>query len=370
MIEIREVRSLLDLYRFVDFEIKLKSGDKNFIPPLIIERMMYIKKNPFFEHGEGKLFLAYKGKEIVGRISAHVDYLHTEKEKSGFFGFFDFVDSKEVAEKLLKTAEEFARAKGLEKIKGPFSFNINGECGVLVSGFEYPPYIMMTHNPPYYDEIIKACGYEKAKDLFAWRITKEMTEKKTSSFLKAIWKNTRDKFKVVEITKKTIEKDTKDAIEIFNDAWSENWGFVPITEKEGKNLADSLKIVLDPKIAFFAEADGEKLGVCIAIPNINEALKGLKGGKNPLDYIIFLTRLKKIKSIRLLILGVKKAVRKKYPYLPFFLVGEVMKRGAERGYTEAELSWTLEENERINKIIEITGAQKYKIYRIYEKTLK
>lgn len=369
MIEIKEVKNFSDLLKFILCEFKIKSKDKNFVKPLIIERILYIKKNPFFDHGKAKFFIAYKGKEIVGRISAHVDYLKTEKEKTGFFGFFDFIDSDIVAKKLLETAENFAKSEGLEKIQGPFSFNINGECGVLIKGFEYPPYIMMNHNPPYYDQIIRRCGFEKAKDLFAWKVSKEKVEERLSSLLKSIWKNTQDRFEVVEITKKNLERDTREAIEIFNDAWSENWGFLPITESEGKNLAESLKTVLDPKIAFFAKADGKNQAVCIATPNLNEALYGLSGGINPLDYIKIFTRIKKIKSIRSIILGVRKSARSKYPYLPFFLVGEVIKRAKDRGYTEAELSWTLEDNERINKIIKITGAEIYKIYRIYEKKL-
>ncbi|MCS7213721.1 MAG: hypothetical protein NZ927_05825 [Candidatus Calescibacterium sp.] len=369
MIEINEVRNIYDLYKFIDFEIKLKSKDKNFIAPLIIERFLYIKKNPFFEHGKAKFFLAKKGKEVVGRISAHVDYLQLERGRIGFFGFFDFIDSKDVAQVLLKTAEDFARSEGLEKIRGPFSFNINGECGVLVEGFDFPPYIMMTHNPKYYDDIIKSCGFQKVKDLFAWRVTKKITDQKASSLLRSIWKSSQERFKVVEITKENLRQSVKEAIEIFNDAWSDNWGFVPITEKEGENLADSLKLVLDPKIAFFAQADGKNQAVCIAVPNINEALKNLSGGKRLYDYIKLFLRLRKIRSIRVMILGVRKSARSKYPYLPFFLVGEVIKRGAERGYQEAEMSWTLEDNERINKIIHITGAERYKVYRIYEKEL-
>lgn len=369
MIEIKEVKNFADLLKFILCEFKIKSTDKNFIKPLILERIIYIKKNPFFEHGKAKFFIAQKGGTVVGRISAHIDHLKTQKEKTGFFGFFDFIDSKDVAKKLLEAAENFVKSEGLEKIQGPFSFNINGECGVLIKGFEYPPYIMMNHNPPYYDEIIRSCGFEKAKDLFAWKISKEKLEERISSLLRSIWRNSQHRFEVVEITKKNLERDTMEAIEIFNDAWSENWGFIPITEREGKNLADSLKIVLDQKIAFFAKADGKNQAVCIAIPNLNEALQGLSGGLNPLDYIKLFARIKKIKSIRLIILGVRKSARSKYPYLPLFLVGEVIKRAKDRGYTEAELSWTLEDNERINKIIKLTGAEIYKIYRIYEKIL-
>jgi hypothetical protein len=369
MIKVEEVKGIFDLIKFVDCEYEIKKGEKAFVPPIFLERLITLKYSKFLKHGKAKLFIAKDGKQVVGRISAQIDYLYTKKEKAGFFGFFECVNSYEVAEKLLSSAENFLKNEGMEKIMGPFSFNINGESGLLIQGFDEPPFVMMPFNPPYYVDLIEKNGYSKAKDLFAWKITREDVEKKTSSLLKLIWKESEGKLKIREITKKTLSEDISIAVDIFNDAWSENWGFIPLTAEEGKEIAQALKIVLDSKIAFFCYADNEPAGVCIAAPNINEALAGTSGGKNPLDFIKIFSRIKKIKSIRLIILGVKKKFRKNYPFMPLFMVGELMKRGKERGYEKAELSWTLEDNDRINKIITISGAQKYKIYRIYQKKI-
>jgi len=368
-VEIQEVKSLLDLVKFVNAEYKIKKNCPGFVPPIFIERLMLLKKSPFYKHAKVKLFIAKKGKEVVGRISAQIDELHLKKwgEKVGFFGFFDCVDEPEIAKKLFESAERFLKSYGMEKIRGQFSFNINGESGILIEGFEYPPFIMMPHNPEYYGKIIEMNGFKKAKDLYAWIINREEVEKKLSSLLKIFWKEAKGKVAVKEITKRTLEEDIKATIEIYNDAWSENWGSLPITEEEAKDIANSLKIVLDSSIAFFALVDGEPAGVCLAVPNINEALYGLNGLKNPFEIIKFLSRLKKIKSFRLIIFGVKKKFRKTHPYLPLFMVGEVINRGKSRGYNYAEMSWTLEDNERINKLIQIVGARKYKVYRIYEK---
>jgi hypothetical protein len=374
MIEVKEVRSLLDLLRFVSCEYEIKKGEKAFVPPIFLERLITLKYSSFFKHGKAKLFIAKDGKKVVGRISAQIDELYIKKwnEKSGFFGFFECINSNEVAERLLTTAENYLKNEGMKKIMGSFSFNINGESGILVQGFDEPPFVMMPFNPPYYADLLEKNGYSKAKDLFAWKITRDDVEKKTSSLLKLVWKGSEGKVRIREVTKKTLDEDIKITVEIFNDAWSDNWGFTPLTQEEGKEIAQALKIVLDSKIAILCYIGDKPAGVCIAIPNINEILAGTNGGKTPFDLIRIITRLKtkKIKSFRLIILGVRREFRKDYPFLPLFMVGEIIKRGKERGYESAELSWTLEDNERINKIITITGAQKYKIYRIYKKELK
>lgn len=371
-VKICEVRNIFDIFRFIKVEFDIKKADKSFVPPFIVERFLNLRANAFYKHGKVKLFLASKGKEVLGRISAQIDYLYIKRwnDMAGFFGFFESVDSEDVAKELFSAAEKFVKSQGVKSVMGPFSFNINGESGILVEGFDYPPYIMMPHNPPYYSQLIESLGFSKAKDLYAWRIDSELVEKKTSSFIKLIWKEASGKVKVKNISKKTLAEDIKTALDIFNDAWHDNWGFTPVTEEEGKQLANSLKFVLDEEIAFFALVDGEKpAGVCIAIPNLNEVLRNTSGGMKLSDYIKIFKGAKKVKSFRLLILGVKKDFRARYPYLPMFMVGELVKRGKAKGYKEAELSWTLEDNERINKLITISGAERYKIYRIYRKEL-
>ena len=371
MVEIKEVKGIKDIITFVNAEYKIKNSSPGFVPPIFIERFFLIKSSPFQKHGKVKFFIAKKGKNVVGRISAQIDYLHIKKwgEKVGFFGFFDCIDDEEVAKKLFSAAEDFLVSEGMERIRGPFSFNINGESGLLVKGFEYPPFVMMPHNPEYYIRLIENYGFRKAKDLYAWIITREEIEEKLSSLLKLFWRRSKGKVSVKEITKKTLQDDIRVTVDIYNEAWSENWGAIPITQAEAHEIASTLKLVLDSSIAFFVLIDGEPAGVCLAVPNINEVLMGLNGLKNPFEIMKFLLRLRKIRSFRLVLLGVKKKFRKTHPYLPLFMVGEVINRGKQRGYKVAEMSWTLEDNERINKLIQIVGAKKYKIYRIYEKEL-
>ncbi len=269
MVEIKEVKGIRDFIAFVNSEYKIKNGCPGFVPPIFIERFLVIKSSPFRKHGKVKFFIAKRGKDVVGRISSQIDYLHIKKwnEKAGFFGFFDCVDDEEVARGLFRAAENFLVSEGMKKIRGPFSFNINGESGVLISGFEHPPFIMMPHNPDYYGKLIENCGFKKSKDLYAWIITREEIEAKLSSLLKLFWKRSKGNISVKEITRKTLLNDINVTVDIFNEAWSENWGAVPITQEEVHEIANTLKLVLDSSIAFFVLIDGEPAGVCLAVPN-------------------------------------------------------------------------------------------------------
>lgn len=372
---IKEVKNFYEYLRFIYLPYRLYKNDKYWIPPIFFERYKNLRKNPFFEHGKAKLFLSIN-KKVMGRISAHIDYLHIEKyrDSTGFFGFFESENSQEVANELFKAAENFLKSEGIKRIRGPFDFNINGESGILVDGFNHSPYIMMPYTKEYYPALIERYGFKKAKDLYCWKyeLSNKISEF-TESIHKSIKDNPKIKIRSLSTTKKEFEKDVLICFEIFNNAWSKNWGFLPITESEAKDLAGTLKSVLDSDLAFIVEYEGKPCAMCIAVPNINEIIKDLKGVILPQHIIKFIYRLiigkRRIKSARLILLGVKEEFRNlpDAKYLPILMFVEMHKRAENRGYKEGELSWTLEDNIKINRGIELMKAYKYKTYRIYEK---
>jgi hypothetical protein len=331
------------------------------------------KKNPFFEHGEGVVFTAHRGGKCVGRVTAQIDreHLSRHKDDAGFFGFLDTVDDAEVASALLAKAEGWLRGKGMKIARGPLSLNINEEMGCLVEGFDAPPVLMNPHHRAYQGGLIEKAGYAKVKDVFGWRY--EVGEPNAR-----VRKAQDDIRRMPEVSvrpfdKKHIDRDVGIALEVFNDAWNENWGFVPMTKKEADKMAADLKLFLVPEITRLVLIDGEPAAVAIAMPNVNELIGDLGGRLFPLGIVKLLYRLKVqgAKSGRLIILGIKKKFRlqRKYAGLSLFLYAELNDGGKRVGMTWGELGWTLEDNAAVNTGIRLMGAKKYKTYRVYEKSL-
>ena len=365
MIEVFRVRGTRDLLKFISIEYKLMRDDPVWVPPLFWERFTTFRKSAFFRHSDVEFFYVKDGKDIVARATAQVDKLHLERwrDDAGFFGWLVSVNDKEVLAKLLDAVFDFLKKRGMKVARGPFSFNINGESGMLIRGFNLPPYVMMPHNPPYLPELFEKLGFKKAKDLFAWLYDARAN---FPSFAKLFWTKLKDKVQVEEFSLKDVERNTRDAVNIFNRSWYENWGFVPITEDEGRELAHAFRLILDPRIAFFIRWGKKRVAMCIAVPNINEVLKDLRGAKYPHELLKLLLRRRRIKTGRLMLLGVLPEVREELPQLPIFAVVELWQRAKKAGYIGGELSWTLEDNIKVNKLIELSGAVKYKIYRIWE----
>ena len=373
-LRIKKVTTKKELEAFALAPYRFNRNDPAFIGPFLPLELESLdpKKNPFFEHAEAEYYLAYRDGEVVGRISAHTNELHNEryKDKTGFFGFFDCEDDPSTAAALLNTAADYLRSHGKDVMRGPMSFSINDISGLLIEGFEYPPYILMGHNPPYYQALLEGWGLQKAKDLYAWRyIIGEIPE---GSRQIADEVRSRPDVTIREVDRGRLKEEVDTIVDIFNSAWSENWGFVPFTKKEVEHFARSLNMILDERIALIAEVEGKPAAIAIALPNINEALSHLRGKPSVLDYMKVLWRLKvtKPKSARLVLLGIKKEFRgKKLGGLSVALYVDIHERSLKAGYREGELGWTLEDNEKINLGITLMGGIHYKTYRIYDKPL-
>jgi GNAT superfamily N-acetyltransferase len=375
MITTRPVRSRRDLKKFIRFPWKIYQNDPAWVPPLIQERLQILsrRKNPFFEHAEAEYFLAERNGEVVGRLSAHIDHLHnqTHKEKTGFFGFFESVDDFDVASSLLNAAARWLKDRGMALLRGPCSFTMNEEPGILIEGHQYPPFLMMAHNPPYYASLVENSGLKKIKDLYAWRYdpTKPLPEAPLQ-IAEEVKKY--PGLRIREVSIKNLGRELPIFMEIVNAAWKENWGFVPLTANEVQKIAKDFKRILDPKVALFAEVNGDPAAICFGVPNLNEAIKDLNGRLFPFGIFKLLYRLKrkKFRSGRLAFLGVKKEYRGSVlGGLSVLLYVEIHRASKERGHQTAELSWTLEDNQKINAGIEFMGGERYKTYRVYERTI-
>ena len=375
-VTVTKVAGPRDLDAFIRVPFRVFASDPYWVPPLEMDVRGRLDKkaNPFFEHGDGDLFLARDGEEVVGRISAQIDRSHVERhgEKVGFFGFFDAPDRPDVAKALLEAAEGWNRERGMEKIRGPFSLNIWEELGLLVDGFDSPPMIMMPHSLAYYGALVEGAGYVKAKDFYAWRyeVGKDVTPRarKATDEAKAL-----PEVKVRTVDMGKFASEIRTVMDIFNDAWSENYGFVPLTEAELAKTAKDLKMLVDPELCIILEIEGEPAAFAIAIPNVNEIIRDLGGKLFPFGFFKLLWRLKVkgTKTARLMLLGIRKKYRlvKRYGGLAFLLYTEMNDRGHRRGYEVGELSWTVEDNMPVNIGIRAMGGKVYKTYRVYEKSL-
>lgn len=374
-IQIEPVQTKSQLKEFIHLPWTIYKNDKAWVPPLLQQERERLspKHNPFFEHAKAQYFLARQDGKVVGRISAHIDHLHnqTHNEKTGFFGFFEAPDDPAIAKALLDTAGNWLRGERMNLVRGPYNFSINEEVGTLVEGFEHPPFIMMAHNPSYYPKLLEGYGLNKAKDLFCWRYdSARPVPEMAQQIAEAV--RSHPGLTIREVSPKTLEADVRILIDVFNEAWSKNWGFVPLTENEIKKAAKDFKMILEPKLALIAEVDGKPAAISLALPNLNEGIRDLNGRLFPtgLFKLLFRLKTKKIKSARLMLLGIKKEFRGGVlGGLVVLLYSEMHKRSQLLQHWGGELSWTLEDNEKINHGIQLMGGEKYKTYRIYEKTL-
>ena len=362
----------LDIDDFVQAGHEVFRGDPNWVPPLraMLDDQLS-PRSPFFQHAEVVLFTARRRGQLVGRISAQVDWEHQKRygDRVGFFGFFDTVDDPEVGRALVDRAAQWLAGFGMTRMRGPLSLSINQEVGLLVEGFDTPPSIMMPHARPHQDRIALAAGLEKVKDLYAWRwtVTAELPARMQRG-LEAVSKMPEVRFRSVDLQR---EIDT--LVRIQDDAWRHNWGHVSMTEREAHRLRDELKLILDPEVATVVEVNGEIAGMALSVPNLNEAIRDFSGRLTPRNVAKLIWRLKvqRPKSGRVAMLGIKESVRKQKKYMPLALalIADLNARGHRRGYEWAELSWTLEDNGPVNSLIRAVGGDIYKRYRLYEKVI-
>ncbi len=352
------------------------ANDQNWVAPLNFERTEHIDpgKNPYFRHADVQLFVAYDKDRPVGRISAQLDRLRLEHhpDAKGQFGFLDAVDDPRVFAMLLGAAEDWLRQRGMKATHGPFTFSINDETGLLVDGFDTPPSMMMGHALPYYADHLEAQGYVKAKDVLAYdydglkplpRAMQAMMEK-----IKATGNLT-----IRPLSKKNLDRDLAIIIDIFNDAWSRNWGFVPMTHEEITVLGKNLKLLVGENYISIASYKGEPAAMAVSLPNLNDWINDLDGKLLPLGWAKLLWRLmmRPPPSVRMPLMG----VRRRYhgtavgSALALAVIDAIRSYHLGNGTKRSELSWILEDNMPMRRIIETLGGVHYKTYRIYEKSL-
>lgn len=374
-VQIREIRLGGNLRPFLEVVDDIYGDDPAYVRPLdMLVRQQLSRKNPFFEHAQGTIFVAFRDRRCVGRVTAQIDKEHLARygDSVGFFGFFDTIDDVEVARALLDRAGQWLQARDMKFIRGPLSLCTNEEVGCLVDGFDTPPMIMMTHHRSYQGGLIEAAGFEKLKDLYAWHYTVGEVPERARKAHEAVKAMPEVKRRRVDL--KHLERDVRVVMDIYNDAWSENWGFVPLTESELRKMASDMRLLLMPELTQIVEIDGEPVGVGLALPNINELIGDLHGKLFGAGLFKLLWRLKVAgpKTARLIILGIRHKIRQNRRYAPLSTYMYVeMNRSAERvGVKSGELSWTLEDNAPVNVGIRFMGGKVYKTYRVYQRSLQ
>ena len=375
-VSIRPVRSRRELKRFVKVPFRLHRDHPQWVAPLIFERMQFLdrKKNPYFEHAEAEYFIAERDGEPVGRITAQIDQRWDEFQggKDAMFGFFETVEDPEVTQALLGAASEWAAAKGRERILGPMDFTTNDEVGILIDGYERRPMILENWHPPFYRELLEASGFGKAMDLLMWEL-QFGSLKEGESFDPAIHEAARKGLEDEGIVIRNLRKREMPAemarfTAVYNDAWGDNWGFVPPTDAEVEHHAKLLKQVIDPKWAFLAEKEGEVIGVALTLPDINQVMAKLSGRLLPLGWAKFLLGKGKIDQCRVFALGVKKDYRHTGVAAGLYL-RHLEEAAVPGGIVGGEMGWILETNKAMNRAMEGMGGEVVKRYRLYERAL-
>ena len=372
-ISIVPVENKKDLQAFIKFPWKIYSRDSAWVPPLILERKLHLSENnPFLKRAFSKFWLAYRNKELVGRISAQIDPLYYEqhKRKCGYFGMLEAENNTDTFRALFNTAESWLKKNGREVVQGPFNLSINEELGLLVDGFQTSPYFMMPHNPQYYPSQVINCAYEQEEDLLAYRLNADFA--KPYPMRRSIQKY-RHQINLRCVDKKNFTAEMSVLKDIFNDAWSENWGFVPFTEQEFQELGKQLKYAVPAQYVLIAEVEDEPAGMFIAVPNFNEMIKDLNGKLLPFNCLKLLYRIffSSPTGVRVPLMGIRKKYQNSFlgAALVYRLIEAVQPEVLARGVKEVELSWILQDNYSLQKILSTLGARVNKRYRIYSKRL-
>jgi GNAT superfamily N-acetyltransferase len=374
-IKITKVASRADRDAFIRFPWRIYANDPSWVPPLLLERKEFLdrEKHPFFEHGKAELFLARRAGEIVGRIMASDDpkYNALHGSNVGCFGMFESIDDQLVAAGLFDAAAAWLHGLGRDEIMGPIDYSTNYLCGLLIDGFQHPPMLLTSHNPPYYARLIEGWGFEKAIDLYAWWFAKPQQAAERLRRLTAALQKKRHEVTLRSGNLRDLAGEARKLREVYNQAWEKNWGFVPFTEKEFDFMARELKPLLVPDLVWLAEVGGEPVGFILCVPDINVALKKINGRLTTFGVPIGLAKLlyhkSRLKTVRLVALGVVPKYRRHgiAEMLVLHIIEEAM---LKRGFI-GECSLILENNDMMNRFLAAIGAEKYKTYRIYRRRL-
>lgn len=373
-IDIREVTGKADMKAFIRLPGQIMKDDPNWIEPIHFERAQFFspKHNPWFTHGEAAFFIAWKGDRPVGRISAQIDKLSPKVEGRvcGLFGaLIAEKDGAAVVAALLARAEAWLRERGAGHMRGPYTLNINHETGLLIDGFDTPPFMLMPHDPPWLAPMVEAAGLVKGRDALAYRLdTTDGLPKRLERF----FKNPPEGLVIRGADVKKWDEEIAHITRIFNIAWKDNWGFVPFTPAEVDAMAKEMKPLIDPGLTRIAEFNGEPIGFIVLLPDVNEVIRDFNGRLFPFNVLRLLWRLKfgRIRGARVPLMGVlpdqPPAVS---AMVPLMLIYSPRERYLERGFQELEFSWILEDNRPVRRLIEMLNPVIAKTYRIYERPL-
>ena len=375
-LSILPVHTKADLRRFLGVTREVYKLDPLWVQPLTFERLDHLnpKKNPFLRGIEIAYWTVARGTTPIGRISAQINRAHIERygDETGHFGFFECLDDPVAARLLLETAEIWLRERGMVRVMGPFSPSINDELGLLVEGYHRPPAMMMPHGRPYYDRLLQGLGYAKAKDLIAYEVDVQaplpphaarMVER-----LRAV-----DGLVVRHLDMRRYQDEIATIVDIFNDAWSDNWGFISFGSDEARYLAHAIRPLVKSENFAIAELHGEPVAMTVTLPDLNEAIEGLDGRILPFGWLTLLRRLKigGVERARMPLMGVRRRFHhaRLGAALALGVIDKVKTAGAARGVTRTELSWILEDNHAMRRMIESMGGVADKTYRLYAKTI-
>jgi GNAT superfamily N-acetyltransferase len=372
-LDVRPVRTRADLMRFIRLPWRVHRHHERWIPPLIHERRQFLdrRRNPYFEHAEAEYFIAWRGRDPVGRITAMVDRQFNDYHgwRWGTFGFFECLDDPEAARALVGAADAWVRERGCDRLVGPMDFTMNDEVGILIEGFDLRPMLKQPWHPPYYRSLMEACGMDKAQDLLMWNL--EVSDR--SSVLPVIEQLARDVgpkhgIAIRHMRKKDLHAEVRRFVEVYNAAWKDNWGFVPISESEAEHMAADLKLVIDENWLWVAEKDGETVGVALTIPDFNQAIEKMNGRILPFGWARALWQKRRIDRVRVGFLGVKPEWQHTGVAAAFYI--EHFETAARRPQTGGEMGWILESNEAMNRGMEAMGGRVVKRYRLYERVFR
>jgi len=376
---IKSVETTEDRKAFLSFPWTVYKDDPYWVPPIFSERMHFTdpEKNPFFQHAEVQFYMALRGEKIAGTIAVFINHLHNEyqSENVAFFGFFEVLEDYEAAELLFKTAEAWAKERGYTALRGPAQWSTNDECGLLVDGFDDSPRILMTYNPSYYVAYVEKAGYKYTRDLWAYKlgvkefmdITGDRLDKLTTRILE------RKNITIRNLDMKKYDEEVGKVKLLYNNAWSKNWGFIPMTDLEFDQLADELHSIIDPDLVFIAEKDGKTVGFSLTLPNLNEPLRLAYPKPDTPEWwtmvkLVWQWKIRrKVGWIRVFALGVIPEYRKMGIDALFYF--KSAQAALKKGIKMAEMSWILDNNDLMNRPIIALGGEVYKTYRYYEKDL-
>lgn len=378
-VTIQAVHSLEERKEFLRFPWEIYQSDPHWVPPIFSERVQFTdpEHNPFFQHAEVDFFQAKRGDQTVGTIAAFTNFRHNEyhQENIGFFGFFEVLQDPEAAQALLTTAEDWARERGHNALRGPAQFDTNDECGLLVDGFDDSPRILMTYNPPYYQQYLEDCGYQKEIDLWAYKLGTQEFIAKIGERLNRLTNKilARRNIVVRKLDMKIFDAEVEKVKNLYNGAWSKNWGFVPMDDAEFDHLAEELHQIIDPDLVFIAEKEGQPVGFSLSLLDLNQPLRLAYPRPNTPEWWL-MAKLGwhwkvrgQVDWVRVFALGVISEFRSLGIDAVFYYrtAQEAIKKGIKFG----EMSWILENNAEMNKPIQAMGSEVYKTYRFYQKDL-